>query len=408
MKKTILKKYAQLIARKGVNVQKGQPVVIRAGLDQPEFVEMVAEECYKAGASRVVVDWTYQPLTKLGVKYMKEKELGSVTSWEKARLEWRKDELPCRIYLMSDDPDGLKGVNRKKLAKSEQEKYRVIKPYVDATNGKEQWCIAAVPGVKWAKKVFPELSAKRAQEKLWEMILSASRVDDDPMKAWDEHNADLKKRCEYLNSLDIVSLEYHASNGTDFTVGMIPEAQFCGGGETTLGRGIFFDPNIPTEECFTSPKKGVAEGIVYASKPYSYKGQLIENAWFRFKEGKVVDCGASKNEDILKGMVAMDEGASYLGECALVPFDSPINNTGILFYNTLFDENACCHIAIGRGFIDVIKGYENRTLDEMRALGVNDSMIHEDFMIGTADLSITARLANGKKVEIFKNGNWAK
>ena len=206
--------------------------------------------------------------------------------------------------------------------------------------------------------------------------------------------------------LHIRELRYKSSNGTDFTVGMIPEAQFCGGGETSL-QGIFFNPNIPTEECFISPMRGVAEGIVYATKPLSYQGQLISGFWIRFHEGKAVEWHAEENNELLTKLIEMDEGSRYLGECALVPFDSPINQTGLLFYNTLFDENACCHLALGMGFADTIKDFQNKTLDECRKLGVNDSMIHEDFMIGSADLSIDAVCEDGKTVAIFRNGTWA-
>lgn len=261
-------------------------------------------------------------------------------------------------------------------------------------------------GVAWAKKVFPNETKARAVEKLWEAILHTCRVDDDPIAAWNAHNADLQARCDHLNSLGIASLEYHASNGTNLTVGMIPEAQFCGGGEYTIG-GSYFNPNLPTEECFISPKRGEAEGIVYSSKPLSYQGQLIEDFSIRFEHGRAVEAHARTNEALLQKLIAMDEGSAYLGECALVPYDSPINQTGILFYNTLFDENACCHLALGMGFIDTIRDYPNRTLEEMRALGVNDSMIHEDFMIGTPDLSVTAHCRDGRTVPVFRDGTWA-
>lgn len=272
--------------------------------------------------------------------------------------------------------------------------------------GRYQWCIAAVPGVAWAKKVFPHETKSRAVEKLWEAILHTCRVHDDPVAAWDAHNADLQARCDYLNSLGIETLEYRASNGTHLTVGMIPEAQFCGGGEYTIG-GSYFNPNLPTEECFISPKRGEAEGIVYSSKPLSYQGQLIEDFSIRFEHGRAVEVHARTNEALLQKLIAMDDGAAYLGECALVPYDSPINQTGILFYNTLFDENACCHLALGMGFIDTIRDYPNRSLEEMRALGVNDSMIHEDFMIGTPDLVITAHCRDGRSVPVFRDGTWA-
>ena len=406
MKKSVLRAYARLIAESGVNVQKGQEVFITAGLDQPEFVAMVVEECYRRKAKKVVVDWNYQPLTRLHVRHQSLTTMSTLDNYEEARWQHYVDTIPCRIYLESDDPDGLRGVNQEKMAKAQQKKYPIIKGYRDQIENKYQWCIAAVPGVKWAKKLFPELRASQAVEKLWEAILHTSRVDDDPVAAWDAHNKDLKARCDYLNGLGIRELQYRASNGTDLRVGMIPEAQFCGGGETSL-QGIFFNPNIPTEECFISPKRGVAEGIVYSSKPLSYQGQLIDRFWIRFREGKAVEWGAEENEALLTKLITMDEGSAYLGECALVPFNSPINETGILFYNTLFDENACCHLALGMGFADTIRDFEHKTLDECRALGVNDSMIHEDFMIGTADLSIDALCEDGRTVPLFRNGTWA-
>ena len=316
------------------------------------------------------------------------------------------DTVPCRIHLISEDPDGLKGMNMAKLAKARQMSYPILKPYADQLEGKQQWCIAAVPGVAWAKKVFPGLRTGAAVEKLWEAILFTSRVNEDPIKAWEDHNADLAKRCEYLNSLGIESLHYTANNGTDLTVGMIPEAIFCGGSEVSR-QGITFNPNIPTEECFISPMRGKAEGIVYSTKPLSYQGQLIDNFWMRFEGGKAVECGAEQGEELLKTMLSMDEGAAYLGECALVPQASPIAESGLLFYNTLFDENASCHLAVGMGYADTIKDSHNKTLDECRELGINDSMIHEDFMIGCDTMNIDAICADSKIVPIFRNGNWA-
>ena len=406
MKKTVLREYARLIVRCGVNVQKGQEVLIYAGLDQPEFVQMVVEEAYKARAKKVTVDWDYQPLQKLHVRHQSVKTLGEVTEWQKAKLQHFVDVVPCRIHLVSEDPDGLKGINMEKLAKARQLRYPIVKPYHDQLENKDQWCIAAVPGAAWAKKVFPGMRTSAAMEKLWEAILYTSRVTDDPVKAWQEHNADLHDRCAYLNSLNIRSLHYTADNGTDLTVGMIPEGEWKGGGDTSL-QGIFFNPNIPTEECFISPKRGQAEGIVYSTKPLSYQGQLIENFSVRFENGKAVEVKAEKGEELLKTMISMDEGAAYLGECALVPQRSPIAESGILFYNTLFDENAACHLALGMGFADTIQDFQNKTLEECRALGINDSMIHEDFMIGCDSLDIDGICEDGKVVPIFRGGNWA-
>lgn len=406
MKKSVLREYARLIVRCGVNVQKGQEVIIYAGLDQPEFVQMVVEEVYRAKAKRVIVEWAYQPLEKLAVRYQSLKTLGTVEDWEKARQEYFCDVLPCRIYLESEDPDGLKGINMDKAAKARQLRYPILKPYRDRRENRDQWCIAAVPGAAWAKKVFPGLRTSAAVEKLWEAILTTSRITDDPISAWEAHNADLKSRCDYLNSLHIQSLHYIADNGTDLTVGMIPEAVWCGGREMSL-QGIAFNPNIPSEECFITPKKGCAEGIVYATKPLSYQGQLIENFSIRFENGRAVEARAERGEELLNTMISMDEGAAYLGECALVPQRSPIAQSGLLFYNTLFDENAACHLALGFGFADTISDFRNRTLEECRALGVNDSMLHVDFMIGCDTMDIDAVCADGHMVPVFRRGNWA-
>ena len=407
MKKSVLRSYARLIARTGVNIQKGQEVFIAADLDQPEFVAMLVDECYKCKAKKVVVDWNYQPLEKLHVRHRSLTTLSRVEDYELARWQHYVDTIPCRIYLLSEDPDGLKGIDQEKLAKSQQAKFPVIKPYRDQIENKYQWCIAAVPGEAWAKKLFPGLRKSQAVEKLWEAILSTSRaLEGDPQANWAAHNKDIHDRRDYLNSLHIRQLRYRSATGTDFTVGMIPEAHFCGGSERSL-QGIVFNPNIPSEECFISPKRGEAEGIVYATKPLSYRGVLIENFSVRFENGRAVEVHAEKNEEALKLMIAMDEGACKLGECALVPYDSPINRSGILFYNTLFDENASCHLALGMGYSSCLKDFEKYTPDEARELGVNDSMIHEDFMIGSPDLRITGITADGREVPIFINGDWA-
>ena len=410
MKKSVLKKYAELIVKVGINLKKKQEVIVQAELDCPEFVEMVVSECYKAGASKVNVEWSHQPVTKLHAKGRSLEVMSKVEEWEKAKLQHRVDVLPAMIYLLSEDPDGMKGINQEKYQKASQARYKVIKPYRDALDNKYQWCIAAVPGEKWAKKVFPGLSKSKAKEKLWEAILISSRVNpdgsDSPIENWKNHNLDLQKRCDYLNSLGIETLEYTSSNGTNLKVGLIEDALFMGGGETTL-LGNFFNANIPSEEIFITPKRGQAEGIVYSTKPLSFRGELIENFYIKFENGRVTETHAEKNGELLKIMTEMDEGASYLGECALVPYSSPINKSGILFYNTLFDENAACHLALGEGFANCIKDFDKYTLEECRKKGINESIIHEDFMIGSEDLSIVAHTRDERHVQIFKDGEWA-
>ena len=333
--------------------------------------------------------------------------LGTLDKWQIERWEHQAEIIPCKIYLISEDPDALEGIDQQKYAKAMAMRSKTIKPIRAKMENKYQWCIAAVPGKKWAKKIFPNERPGKAEELLWEAILTTSRVNDDPIAAWDAHNADLLKRCDYLNSLGIKSLHYTAGNGTNLTVGLIPEAIFQGGGENALGSGIYFNPNIPSEEVFTSPMKGEAEGIVYSSRPLCYNGVLIDNFWIRFEGGKAVEVGAEKNEEALRELIKMDENAPYLGECALVPYSSPIRESGLLFYNTLFDENAACHLALGRGFTNLLRGYENMTEEEAHKMGINDSIVHEDFMIGTADMCITATTHDGKEVKIFENGEWA-
>ena len=407
MKKTVLKNYAKLIAKTGVNVKSGQDVIIRAELDQPEFVAYVAEECYRAGARNVRVEWSHQPVSRFNAIYQSEDTLAEVAPWQEEKLRDQSLSLPAVIYLESADPDGMNGVDAHKVSSASMRRFPKIKPYRDAMENKYQWCIAAVAGKNWAKKVFPkEKNAQAAEEKLWEAILRCSRAEGNPIGNWNEHNKNLSERCRILNGLHLKKLFYRSSNGTDLTVGLMPEGVFAGGGETTLS-GRYFNPNIPSEEVFTTPRRGLAEGVVYSTKPLSYQGQLIENFHLRFADGKVTEAAAEKGEEVLKKMLAMDEGASYLGECALVPFDSPINESGLLFYNTLFDENASCHLALGRGFSMCVKGYENYSDEKIKELGVNDSMIHVDFMIGARDLSIEGETEDGARVPIFVNGNWA-
>lgn len=406
MKKTVMRSYAKLIVRVGANVQKGQEVHVFASLDQPEFIKMLAEECYKAGASRVTVDWNYPELTKLSARYMKLRDLSETREWEKARMQDMVDHLPVRIFIESEDPDGLRGINPKYF-KAFAARIKISKPYRDAIDNKHQWCIAAVPGEAWAKKVHPELSKRAAVEQLWKDILYTARADgEDPIADWEEHNRDLKARSKYLNDLHLRELRYHSANGTDFKVGLIPTAEFHAGRDKTM-QGVVYDPNMPTEEVFTSPDRRTAEGIVYATKPLSYQGQLIENFSVRFEKGRAVEVKAEKGQDVLEQIISMDEGCHYLGECALVPKESPIHQSGLLFYNTLFDENAACHLALGFGFDECVKGFENMTKEELYEIGVNDAGNHTDFMIGSDDLSIDGVDEHGNVHPIFRNGTWA-
>ncbi|NLN55791.1 MAG: aminopeptidase [Clostridiales bacterium] len=407
MTKKLQKKYAELIVKVGANVQKGQEVFVYGSADQYEFITLVVEEAYKAGAKQVEVQWSYQPVTRLNYKKMTLKQLSKFPKWKEEKLKYQLEKLPACIHILSDDPDGLKGINYEKMAKSRQAIYPIIKPYREAMDNKYQWTIAAVPSPKWAKKVFPDDRVNVAVKKLWEAIFTTCHLtpDNDAVGAWREHNRKFKQRKEFLTSKRFDYLEYKSSNGTDFRVGLMPESKWSGGDDTSLS-GVSYNPNMPTEEIFTAPKKGVAEGRLVSTKPLSYNGVLIENFEFIFKDGKATSWKAEKNGELLDKMLSMDEGAAYLGEVALVPKESGVNKSGILFYETLFDENASCHIAFGKGYSDTVEGFENLTEAQLREKGLNDSMIHVDFMVGSDDLSIVG-YKDGVAFEIFKDSTWA-
>ena len=407
MEEKLLRDYARLIAKQGGHVLKGDEVWINAGLEQPDFVTMVVEECYKAGAKTVTVFWHHDPVQKLGYKYQTLGNLSKVSPIVLAKYKYWVKKLPTVIYIISDDPDAMKGVNQNKVTKSIAKSYPKVKPYREAMDGKYKWCIAAVPGPAWAKKVFPKLNEEEAMEALWGAILKTSRVDgNDPVKNWDDHNSFLINQRKKLESFGLKKLVYKASNGTDFQVELVDKMHWGGGVEEAPNKGPF-NPNIPSEEVFTTPMRGKAEGTLVASKPLSYNGELIEDFSISFKDGKVCAVKARKNQSLLEKMVKMDEGASMLGEVALVPFESPINQTGLLFYETLFDENACCHVALGAGFPDLYPGALDMSPEQRKEVGINESMIHVDFMVGTRDLSIIGIDKDGKKVQIFKDGTWA-
>ena len=406
MQKQYLEEYARLIVKMGVRPQKGQEVMIVAGLDQIDFVRMTVEMFYQEGASKVHVDWQDMPLAKLDQIYQTEEKLSSIEDWVLAKWKWRTEELPAFLWLDSDDPDGMDGIDQGKRARAQMARFPKIKPFRDAMENKFQWCIAGVPGVKWAKKVFPDLSDEDAVEELWKAILTAARANGDAIKNWQQHNKRVHELTAKLNDYNFAFLQYKSANGTDFKVGLMPQGIFAGAEETDLS-GRKFNPNIPSEEIFTTPKKGEAEGLLVATKPLSWQGTLIEDFSIRFENGKAVEVKAAKGQEALERMIAMDENACYLGECALIDYDSPINQMDILFYSTLYDENASCHMALGRGFDVCVKDYDKYTHEQLKDLGVNDSMIHVDFMIGSEDLSITGITPDGKEIAIFKNGRWA-
>ena len=407
--KTLLQKYAELIVRTGANVQPGQVVQLTISVEQHDFAALLIEECYKAGAKKVNVDWTYDRQSRLNFLYAEQETLASVLPWEEEKMKQMVSDLPCRIYIASEDPDAMNGVDPQKLSAVMQRRSGVVKPYRDAIEGKHQWVIAAYPSVKWARKCFPDCTDDQAIGKLWDAILRTVRVeeDGDPVAAWKAHTEFIEKKAAWLNSQGFSSLRYRSANGTDFSVSLIPGAKWEGAGAVNSANGAFYIPNMPTEEIFTSPLAGKCEGTLVAVKPLSWNSQLIEDFSITFENGRAVSCRAAKGQELLEQMIRMDEGAAMLGEVALVPKESPVNQCGFLFYETLFDENACCHCALGIGFKEVLPDGDNLTMEEAKKLGVNDSIIHVDFMIGADDLSIDGIRPDGSVVPVFRNGTWA-
>ncbi len=408
MKKSELKKYAKLIVNVGACVKKKQEVIVNAPIAASNLVEFVVEEAYKKGAKRVTVNWSNSNLTKLDFKYQKEETLCEVFDYEHAKQKHLSNVIPTMINIASPNPDALKGVDMTKMASSSKVRGAEFKQYRDLIEGKYQWTIAAYPNEEWAKKVFPSLPTKKAVKELWNAIAICSRLEGNPILNWQVHKENLLTKKNILDELQIKDLHFTSENGTNFTVSLLGNTHFTAGGLTTK-KGVYYFPNMPTEECFTTPNRHSANGVVYSSKPLSVRGSLVDNFGFKFENGKIVEVLAEVEEHktILESLINTDDGARQLGEVALVPFSSPVNQTNLLFYNTLFDENACCHLALGRGFNFSINNYENLSNEEIKQFDLNDSLIHVDFMIGTKDMNITAKTFSGKEVQIFKDGEWS-
>lgn len=407
MKKSLMRKYARLLVRSGVNIQKGQQLNIITDVEAAEFVNLLAEEAYRAGAGKVQVDWSSTELTKLAYRHRTVRSLCEVPDWQVEKAKHESEILPARIRLICEDPDGLRKVNADKLQKANIAASKLLKPYRDAMDNKHQWLVCAIPGKAWAKKMFPNDRTSVAVEKLWDAILKTVLCDEnnDPVEAWNKKNESFREKSEWLNKMNFDYLHFKSANGTDFKCELMKESVWCGGGETTLS-GVYFNPNMPTEEIFTTPMKGKCEGRLVSAMPLSVRGTLIENFYIDFKDGRAVEWHAEKGEEALGKIITTDEGSRMLGELALVPKDSPIAESGLIYYNTLFDENASCHVALGMGYSNCVKGFENMTADELHELGVNDSMIHVDFMVGSKDFTVTG-YKDGKATPVFVDGKWA-
>lgn len=400
-------RYAELIVEKGANIQKGQPVMISAPIERADFARILAEKAYKRGATEVIMNWADDELTLLKYENAPMEVFEEYPKWavDKSKYYFEKDGAVISIH--AEDPELLKDVDPKKiaawnkaagLATKENRKYTM--------NDLNSWCVVSAPTKAWAKKVFPELSEAQAVEELWTSILDSARVGEDPIKNWNEHVADMDSHADFLNEKQFRYLHYKNSKGTDLKV-ELPKNHIWLSAGSKNAKGVEFIANIPTEEVFTMPKKDGAEGVLYSTKPLNYGGNLIDGMRFVFENGKVVEYSAEIGEQYLKDMFGVDENGKHLGEVALVPFDSPISNSNILYYNTLFDENASCHFAFGKAYPTCIEGGTKMNEDELKEAGVNDALIHEDFMVGSEDLSIKGETWDGELFTVFEKGNWA-
>lgn len=408
MNKSFLIKYASLAVNIGVNIQKDNILVISSPIETAEFARLITEEAYKSGAKDVIVHYGDQKLTKIKLENSSLETISNIPEWQDESYNYYARQEACFISISASDPDGLKGVPVEKIGASQKARTSALKEYFDnSMSNKCRWCVLSVPTLSWAKKVFPKVSDDEAMESLWDVIFKTVRVDtENPVNAWKKHNAYLEEKIKFMNNNNFKSVHLKSANGTDLNI-ELPEGHIWAGGSEGDVNGIPFNANIPTEEVFTLPKKTGVNGIVYSSKPLSYGGNLIDNFSITFKDGKAIDFTAETGYDVLKQMLESDEGAKYLGEVAFVPYNSPISNSKLIFFNTLFDENAACHLAFGRAYESCVKDADKYSEEELEKIGVNNSVIHVDFMIGTSDLEITGINKNGEAIQIFSNGNWA-
>lgn len=408
MNNVLLEKYARLIVKTGINLQKHQTLVVISPIECAAFTRMLAETAYQEGARDVVISWRDELFSKIRFLQAPEEVFDEFPEWQKEFFLSYVRQGAAFLSIAAADPELLKDVNPQRVAKVQKASNVALQEYRERLmSNKNVWSVVSIPTTSWAKKVFPQVSEAEAVEKLWEAICKTVRVDtEDPVAAWEQHKNNLKKSMQFLNTNAFKLLHFKNSLGTDLKIELPEEHIWLGGSEYTP-EGLEFIANMPTEEVFTLPKKTGVNGTVVSSKPLNYNGNLIENFSLTFKAGKIVEYKAEKGKEILKNLIETDEGSCYLGEVALVPYDSPISNSNILFFNTLFDENASCHLAIGKAYPVCVKNGENMSKEDLNVLGVNDSLVHVDFMIGTEDLEIIGLTAAGKEIPVFKNGNFA-
>ncbi|MCP4217649.1 MAG: aminopeptidase [bacterium] len=402
-----LEKYAELTIKTAVNLQRDQVLVITAPIETAEFVRITVKSAYQAGAKYVHVQWKDQEISLIKFKHAAEDALKYYPQWLPDGLTQMGKEGAAFLVLTSSNPDLMKGIDPQKIAVENRTEFNANKELMSLIMGaKANWAVVPVPSPGWSAKVFPHLETNEAQQKLWHHIFEVNRIyNEDPQATWREHVDSLKAKLRYLNDKKYKKLHYKAA-GTDLTVELSENQLWTGGGLQT-DKGLPFVANMPTEEVFTVPMREGVNGTVQSTRPLNHKGSTVDNFSLTFENGRIVSYEAEKGIDVLKNLIETDEGSHYLGEVALVPVDSPISRSDITFYNTLFDENASSHFAIGTGYSFCLEGGQAMSPEEQVAAGINQSLLHVDFMVGSQDMSIDGETADGTLEAIFRNGNWA-
>lgn len=402
-----LENYAELAVKVGVNVQPGQTLVVNTTLEGAELVRIIVRKAYEIGARNVIVNWNDDIVNRTKFELAPDEIFNEYPEWRAKETIELSENGAAFLSVISSSPDLLKDVKRERIANSQKASGMALKKWRQyMQSDKISWSIVAVPSQAWADKVFPDEAEENRIEKLWDAIFTATRADvDQPVEAWKKHDETLHEKVDYLNEKNYQKLHYTAP-GTDLTI-ELPEKHLWVGAGSINEKGHSFMANMPTEEVFTVPLKTGVNGTVTSTKPLSYSGNIINHFSITFKEGRIVDVKAEQGEEILKQLVETDEGSHYLGEVALVPFHSPISESNILFYNTLFDENASNHLAIGSSYAFCIEGGKNMNQQELSENGLNESLTHVDFMIGSAEMNIDGIKPDGSSEPVFRNGDWA-
>ena len=402
-----LQKYAELIVKVGVNVQPGQEVVLYINVEQQHLAHLIVKEAYKAGAGKVMIKWSDTFAQREFLEHASDEFLENVPEFAKEEAQYIADHRCCRISVMSEDPGAFGGINQKRVAAYQSANGKALMPVRQATQNNDlSWTVVAAASPAWAERVFPDLKGEAAVDRLWEEIFKTTRIDrEDPIQAWKDHDTKLHEKEDWLNKEQFSALHY-TSPRTDLTIGL-PENHVWEGGGSKNAAGIEFMANMPTEECFTAPDNRRIDGYVTSTKPLSYAGNILENMKFTFKDGKVVEATAEKGQAVLDHLLETDDGVRSLGEVSLVPDPSPISQSGITFFNTLFDENASDHLALGAAYPFNVQGGTKMSEDQLKAKGINFSQAHVDFMVGSADMNIDGIKKDGTIVPVFRNGDWA-